>query len=190
MKPGKGSLFRFRVFSLLTLLLTAGLFISLSPIAGQRPSPDVYSSLRWRFIGPQGNRVSAVVCDSNNPNVYYAGACAGGVWKSIDGGTNWFPIFDDQPAQSIGALAIAPSDSNFVWVSTGESFIRSNVLIGNGVYKSTDGGKTWKHMGLEKTGRISRIVIHPRDPNVVFVGAVGHCYGPQRERAHSKAGGT
>ncbi|MGQ9471810.1 MAG: WD40/YVTN/BNR-like repeat-containing protein [Candidatus Aminicenantales bacterium] len=132
--------------------------------------------------------MSVVVCDSNNPNVYYAGACAGGVWKSIDGGTNWFPIFDDQPAQSIGALAIAPSDSNIVWVGTGEGFIRSNVLIGNGVYKSADGGKTWKHMGLEKTGRISRFVIHPRDPNVVFVGAVGHCYGPQKERGIFRTG--
>jgi len=149
---------------------------------GQAFAPEVYSQLKWRFVGPQGNRVSAVVCDSNDPNVYYAGACAGGVWKSIDGGTNWFPIFDDQPAQSIGALAIAPSDSNIVWVGTGESFIRSNVLIGNGVYKSTDGGRTWSHMGLENTGRISRIVIHPRDPNIVFVGAVGHCYGPQKER--------
>jgi len=184
------------------LLLFAALFsdenaaarqLSSGASSGSLPglSPEIYSQLRWRFIGPQGNRVSAVVCDSNDPNVYYAGACAGGVWKSIDGGTNWFPIFDDQPAQSIGALAIAPSDSNIIWVGTGESFIRSNVLIGNGVYKSTDGGRTWKHMGLENTGRISRIIIHPKDPNIVFVGAVGHCYGPQKERGifRTKDGG-
>jgi photosystem II stability/assembly factor-like uncharacterized protein len=114
--------------------------------------------------------------------VYYVGAASGGIWKSVDGGLNWAPIFDDQPVQSIGALAIAPSDPNVVWAGTGEAFIRSNISIGNGVYKSTDAGKTWQHMGLELTGRIGRVVIDPRDPNIVHVAAVGHSYGPQQER--------
>jgi len=114
--------------------------------------------------------------------VYYVGAASGGIWKSIDGGLNWNPIFDDQPVQSIGALAIAPSDPNVVWAGTGEAFVRSNISIGNGVYKSTDAGKTWRHMGLDLTGRIGRVVIDPRDPNIVLVAAVGHSYGPQQER--------
>jgi photosystem II stability/assembly factor-like uncharacterized protein len=147
------------------------------------PAPaDPYAALEYRFIGPPGNRVSAVVGVPGDPNTYYVGAASGGVWKSSDGGVHWKPIFDDQPAQSIGAIAIAPSDPSVVWVGTGESFIRSNVSLGNGVYRSTDAGKTWTHVGLEKTGRISRVVIDPRNPDVVFVAALGTCYGPQQER--------
>jgi hypothetical protein len=155
------------------------------------PRSDDLGALAWRFVGPQGNRVSAVVCDSNDPNIYYAGACAGGVWKSSDGGTNWEPVFDEQSAQSIGSLAIAPSDSNQIWAGTGEAFIRSNVLIGDGIYKSMDAGKSWQHSGLEKSGRIGRIVVHPRDPNIVFAAALGHGYGPQKERGvyRTKDGG-
>ena len=146
------------------------------------PPADPYAALEYRFIGPPGNRVSAVVGVPGDPNTYYVGAASGGVWKSSDGGVHWRPIFDDQPAQSIGAIAIAPSDPSVVWVGTGESFIRSNVSLGNGVYRSTDAGKTWTHVGLEKTGRISRVVIDPRNPDVVFVAALGTCYGPQPER--------
>jgi len=154
------------------------------PVYGQRPAAAAPSEepLHWRFVGPQGNRVSAVVCDSNDLNVYYAGACAGGVWKSSDGGTNWRPVFDAQTSQSIGSLAIAPSDSNQVWAGTGEAFIRSNVLIGDGIYKSTDAGSTWTNMGLRNSGRIGRIIVHPENPDVVFAAALGHCYGPQKER--------
>ena len=152
---------------------------------------NLYDALRYRFIGPPGNRVTAVVCDSNDLNVYYAGACAGGVWKSMDGGSAWAPIFDEQTSQSIGSLALAPSDSNQLWVGTGEAFIRSNVLIGDGLYKSMDAGKTFTRSGLEKSGRIGRIVVHPRDPNIVFAAALGHCYGPQKERGvyRTKDGG-
>jgi photosystem II stability/assembly factor-like uncharacterized protein len=143
------------------IVLVTATFLN-TPIYGQRRmAPPPREPFHWRFVGPQGNRVSAVVCDSNDFNVYYAGACAGGVWKSIDGGTNWEPVFDEQSSQSIGALAIAPSDSNQVWAGTGEAFIRSNVLIGDGIYKSTDAGKTWTLMGLEKSGRIGRIIVHP-----------------------------
>jgi photosystem II stability/assembly factor-like uncharacterized protein len=115
-------------------------------------------------------------------NIYYAGAASGGVWKSWDGGDQWYPIFDSQDAQSIGSIALAPSNPNIVWVGTGEAFIRSNVSLGDGVYKSIDGGKTWKHMGLEKTGRIGRILIDPANPDVVYAAALGTCYGPQQER--------
>lgn len=148
----------------------------------QQVTPDLYSGLRYRYIGPPGNRTSAVVGVPGDPMVYYIGASSGGIWKSTDGGLNWSPIFDDQPAQSIGALAIAPSDRNVVWAGTGEPWVRSNVSIGNGVYKSTDAGKTWQHMGLDKTGRIGRVVIDPRDPDIVHVAAIGHSYGPQQER--------
>jgi photosystem II stability/assembly factor-like uncharacterized protein len=150
-----------------------------------------FGGMKFRFIGPPGNRVSAVVGVPGDPNVYYAGAASGGVWKSIDGGNAWKPIFDKEEAQSIGAIAIAPSDPNVLWVGTGETFIRSNVSIGDGVYKSTDAGRTWKHMGLEKTGRIGRVIIDPRDPETVFVAALGTCYGPQPERGvyRTKNGG-
>ena len=145
-------------------------------------SGDFFQDLPFRHIGPVGNRVSAVVGVPGDPNTYYFGAASGGVFKTVDGGVHWEPVFDDQPAQSIGALAIDPTNPNVVWAGTGEAHIRSNVSIGNGVYKTTDGGRTWAHLGLDQTGRISRIVIDPRDPDVVFVAALGHLYGPQQER--------
>ncbi len=151
-------------------------------VLAQTITSDLYIALRYRHIGPPGNRTSAVCGVPGGPLTYYIGASSGGVWKSADGGTTWTPVFDGQPAQSIGALAVAPSDPNIVWAGTGEAFIRSNVSIGNGVYKSTDAAKTWTHMGLEKTGRIGRIAIDPRAPDIVFVATLGHCYGPQKER--------
>ncbi|HSS43832.1 MAG TPA: sialidase, partial [Thermoanaerobaculia bacterium] len=153
-----------------------------APVPDEKKPADPYAGLAYRFIGPPGNRVSAVLGVPGDPNTYYAGAASGGVWKSTDGGTHWRPIFDDQPAQSIGSIAIAPSDPNIVWVGTGEPFIRSDVSLGNGIYKSTDAGKTWTHMGLEKTGRIARVVIDPRNPEIVFAAAIGTGYGPQPER--------
>jgi photosystem II stability/assembly factor-like uncharacterized protein len=142
----------------------------------------VWSHLRYRYIGPVGNRTDAVAGVAGDPMVYYAGAASGGVWKSTDGGIHWEPVFDREPAQSIGALAVAPSDSNVVWAGTGESFIRSHISIGDGMYKSTDAGGTWMHEGLEKTGRIARVIIDPRDPDVVFACALGTGYGAQPER--------
>jgi len=164
---------------------TAGLLLTLGGVthlSAQQMTPDLYSGLKYRYIGPPGNRTSAVVGVPGDPLVYYVGAASGGIWKSTDGGVNWEPIFDDQPVQSIGALAIAPSDPSVVWAGTGEAFVRSNISIGNGVYKSTDAGKTWQHMGLDNTGRIGRVVIDPRNPDIVLVAAVGHGYGPQHER--------
>ncbi len=152
------------------------------PAAERSITPDVYSRLMYRYIGPPGNRAAAVVGVPGDSLTYYVGASSGGIFKSADGGTTWQPVFDDQPAQSIGALAVAASDPNVVWAGTGEAFVRSNISIGNGVYKSTDAGRTWKHMGLDKSGRIGRVAIDARNPDIVFVAAMGHCYGPQKER--------
>jgi len=140
------------------------------------------SQLKYRYIGPVGNRFSAVAGVPGDPNTYYAGAASGGIWKTTDGGIHWEPIFDKQPVSSIGALAVAPSDPNVVWAGTGESFIRSHISIGDGIYRSTDAGKTWTHMGLDNTGRIARVLIHPTDLGVVYACALGHAYGPQDER--------
>jgi photosystem II stability/assembly factor-like uncharacterized protein len=143
---------------------------------------DILGALRYRHIGPTGNRLTSVVGIPGQPNIYYVGAASGGIWKTIDGGSHWDPIFDSQPVSSIGALAIAPSNPNIVWAGTGEPWIRSHISVGQGIYKSADAGKTWTLMGLEKTGRISRVVIDPKNPDVVLVGALGHAYGPQPER--------
>jgi len=167
------------IISLIALLFFAGY---VSSTFAQEIAPTIYKELTYRFIGPQGNRTIAVVGIPGNPNIYYIGAASGGIFKTTDGGTIWKPIFDDQPVSSVSSLAIAPSDHNIIWAGTGETFIRSNVSIGNGIYKSTDGGKNWKHMGLEKSGRIGRIIIDPREPDIVMVAAMGHCYGPQQER--------
>jgi len=149
----------------------------------QRVDPSSFSRLRFRFIGPDGNRAIAVVGEPGNPMVSYIGAASGGVWKTEDGGYNWRSIFDKTDDSSIGAMAIAPSAPKQVWVGTGETFlIRPAHAVGNGVYKSSDAGKTWKHLGLEKTMRISRVLVHPTDTNTVYVASLGHAHGPQQER--------
>jgi len=170
-------LMRKRIILLLSLLA-----ICFSTLSAQEANKDILGALRYRHIGPTGNRLTSVAGVPGQPNIYYAGAASGGIWKTIDGGVHWEPIFDSQPVSSIGALAIAPSDPNIVWAGTGEPWIRSHISVGEGIYKSTDVGKTWKLMGLEKTGRISRVVIDPKNPDVVLVGALGHAYGPQQER--------
>jgi photosystem II stability/assembly factor-like uncharacterized protein len=175
---------RKRVPFLLSILTVTAFLSSLGggALLAQTESADVYKQLKFRYIGPEGNRVISVAGEPGNPNVYYAGAASGGIFKSEDGGSLWKPIFDDQPVSSIGALAITPSDHQIVWAGTGESFIRSNISLGNGIYKSTDGGKHWKHEGLTETGRIARVLVHPRNPDVVYVCALGRSYGPQQER--------
>src|SRR5438034_5815053 len=122
-----------------TLPICAGLFAQ-----GQagRPAPDAYRSLRWRYIGPEGNRISAVAGVPGDPLVYYAGSASGGIAKTVDGGVHWQQIFDDQPVQSIGSLAVAPSDPNIVWAGTGEAWIRSHISVGEGIFKSTDAGRS------------------------------------------------
>jgi photosystem II stability/assembly factor-like uncharacterized protein len=129
---------------------------------------------------------------SGDSTTFYFGAVNGGIWKTADAGTVWKPIFDKQPIGSIGAIAVAPSDPNTIYAGTGESDIRSDLSSGNGVYKSIDAGSTWTHVGLDETLQISRIVVDPRDPNVVYVGALGHAYGPNEQRGVFKSvdGGT
>ena len=153
-----------------------------SPAKSQVTAAEVFSALPYRHIGPVGNRVTAVTGVSGDPNTYYFGAASGGVFRSRDGGHHWTPIFDAQDAASIGAIAIAPSADSVIWVGTGEAFIRSNVSIGDGVYRSTDGGNTWEHKGLPASGRIGRIVVNPTDPGIVYAAALGHLYGPQEEK--------
>ncbi len=168
--------------SKLFLTVIALLICFASVLQAQETPKDVLGALRYRHIGPVGNRVTSIVGVPGQPNIYYTGAASGGIFKTIDGGVHWEPIFDGQPVSSIGSLAIAPSDSGIVWAGTGEAHIRSHISVGAGIYKSTDAGKTWKLMGLEKTGRIGRIVIDPKNPDLVLAAAMGHSYGPQQER--------
>ena len=152
------------------------------PAVAQELAPHLYEGLRARHIGPVGFRISAVAGLAGDRSTYFAGAATGGVWKTTDAGLNWRAVFDEQPVHSIGTLAVAPSDPAIVWVGTGETHIRSNVSIGNGVWKSTDGGESWNHMGLEGTGRVGRILIHPQDPELVYVAALGHAYADSEAR--------
>lgn len=176
-----GIRFRRLAHAAVALLLVA----AASPAHGLPQSgldPATYGSLRFRHIGPEGNRVIAIAGHPGDRDLIYAGAASGGVWKTKDAGLNWEPVFDDTDVASIGAIAVSLSDPNVVWVGTGETNIRSSISIGNGIYKSTDAGKTWRRMGLEKTGRIARVLIHPTDPDVVYAAALGTAYGPQPER--------
>lgn len=160
-------------------LCICGFFALAREAQAQQPNTE---ALRYRYIGPVGNRVTSIAGVPGQPYIYYAGAASGGIFKTIDGGVRWEAIFDGQPVSSIGSLEVAPSDPNIVWAGTGEACIRSHISVGAGIYKSTDAGKTWKLMGLEKTGRIGEIVIDPKNPDVVMACALGHAYGPQQER--------
>ena len=152
------------------------------PAAGQIDE-KVFGAMRWRQVGPfRGGRVLAVTGVPGEPNVFYFGGASSGVWKSTDAGTNWQPLFDKQPIASIGAIAVAQSDHNVIYVGTGEACIRGNISYGNGVYKSVDAGKTWKNVGLKDTQHIGALIIDPRNPNIVFVAALGHAYGQNEER--------
>ena len=155
-------------------------------------NPTLYSGLKWRMLGPfRGGRVDAVSGVPGRPNEFYFGAVNGGVWKTIDAGRIWFPIFDSQPVASIGALAVAPSAPDTVYVGTGESTLRDSVGYGNGMYKSVDAGKSWTHIGLDDTQHIGRVAVDPKDANVVFVAAIGHLYqaNPDRGVFRSRDGG-
>lgn len=142
------------------------------------------AGLAVRSIGPaaMSGRVAAVEGSAADPDLLYLGSAGGGVWKSVNGGLSWTPVFDDQPVASIGALAIAPGNAEDVWVGTGEANVRNSVSIGDGVYRSRDGGRTWKHLGLKETERIARIALDPRDPQVAYVAALGRLWGENPER--------
>src|SRR5512146_656578 len=141
------------------------------------------AGLRWRMLGPfRGGRVDAVSGVPGRPNEFYFGSVNGGVWKSIDAGRVWEPVFDAQPVASIGAIAVAPSAPDVVYVGSGESTLRDSVGYGDGVYKSSDAGKTWIHLGLEQTQHIGKIAVDPKHPDVLFVAAIGHLYAANPER--------
>ena len=151
----------------------------------QPSSPTPHDEeLRFRYMGPESSgRIAAVAGVAGDTQTYYAGAASGGVWKTSDGGKTFEPIFDEQPVQAIGALAVAPSDPRVVWAGTGEAWvIRDADIMGDGVYKSMDAGKTWANMGLAETGRVGRILVHPTNPDIVYVCALGRATGPQPER--------
>jgi photosystem II stability/assembly factor-like uncharacterized protein len=176
---------RIGIFSSMTLCM----LLSVAPAPAQRGGRGgggggLPQNLTFRFMGPAtGNRISAAAGVVGDLNTYYAGAASGGVWKSTDKGATWAPVFDDMPVQAIGALAVSRSEPKQVWAGTGEAWaIRDSDMMGDGIYKSTDAGATWQHMGLTETGRIGRVVVHPKDPNIVYVCALGRTTGPQQER--------
>lgn len=163
-------------------LFTMALLLLFATSVAQTLKPEEIDQLKFRHIGPIGNRVTCVAGVPGNDMVYIVGAATGGVWKTVDGGLSWKAVFDKENVHAIGAVAISMSDPRVVYVGTGESSIRSNISIGNGVYKSTDGGETWSLVGLENSGRVSRIIVHPTNPEIAWVGALGHAYAPQKER--------
>ena len=144
---------------------------------------SLYSGLKWRLVGPfRGGRALAVTGVPGEPGLYYFGAVAGGVWKTVDSGQNWTPLFQNEPVSSIGALAVAPSDHNVIYAGTGEAAIRGDITFGDGVYKSIDAGKHWKNVGLTDSQFIGALVVHPTNPDIVFVAALGHAFGPNAQR--------
>jgi photosystem II stability/assembly factor-like uncharacterized protein len=169
---------------LLSLVVCTAAVASVAPLAvAQQVNPDFFQSLHWRSIGPfRGGRTKAAAGVPSQPNVFYIGVCNGGVWKTTDYGTTWVPIFDQQPTGSIGAVAVAPSDPNTVYVGSGEGLQRPDLSVGDGIYKSTDAGRTWTHLGLRDGQQIPQIAIDPRDANKILVAVAGHPYGPNEER--------
>jgi photosystem II stability/assembly factor-like uncharacterized protein len=165
---------------LLQLLLCAVVCV---PAPAASLPANLYDQLQWRNIGPfRGGRVAAVSGVAGNATTFYFGSVGGGVWKTTNAGLTWFPIFDRQPIASIGALAVAPSSSGVIYVGTGEADIRSQIGFGDGVYKSTDAGRTWTNVGLRDTRQIACIRVDPRNPDLVYVAALGHVYGPHPDR--------
>ncbi len=168
--------------SKLTLLgFTLAALASLSQ--AQSPDARLYSEMHWRSIGPpRAGRARALSGVPSQPNVFYIGFDNGGVWRSTDFGSTWTPLFDNQPTGSIGAIAVAPSDPNIIYVGSGAGIIRPDLAVGDGMYKSTDAGKTWTHLGLRDSQMIANIEVDPKNPNRLFVAALGHPYGPNPER--------
>ncbi len=163
-----------------------------APAFSATVDPSWFGGLQWRLVGPfRGGRVLAVTGVPGEPEHFYFGAVNGGVWESRDAGRTWVPIFDDQPVGSIGAIAVAPSNPRVLYVGTGEADMRSDISQGDGMFRSSDGGATWQAIGLEDSQQIGRILVHPRDPDLVYVAALGHPYGPNPERGvfRTKDGG-
>ena len=186
---------RLIVYRFLSALIIAivGLSLLAPVVAGQQYDPSLYSGLHWRMIGPfRAGRVNAVSGVIGQPETFYFGSVGGGVWKTTNAGRTWTPVFDSASAASIGAIGVAPSDPNIVYVGTGEADMRDSIQFGDGMYKSTDAGKTWKRIGLENTRQIGRVLVDPKNPNIVFVAALGHAYAanPDRGVYRSRDGGA
>jgi photosystem II stability/assembly factor-like uncharacterized protein len=166
-----------------TCILVAPRAAACAAGSGAIIAPQYFTALHWRLIGPfRGGRALAVTGVPGEPNHFYFGAVDGGVWESLDAGRTWNPIFDDQEIGSIGSIAVAPSDPRTIYVGSGEADMRSDIAYGDGMYKSTDGGKSWTHVGLNDTKQLGAIVVDPRNANVAYVAALGHAYGPSAER--------
>src|SRR5947209_7097141 len=176
---------RFRVLRLVclfSLAFLAAVRAQDEPKPVWRDSPKEFKALKYRNIGPAaGGRVSRVAGIAGDPSTYFAATASGGVWTSTDAGATWKSVFDEQAASSIGSLAIAPSDRNVIYVGSGEANIRGNVASGNGIYKSTDGGKTWTHVWAQ-IGQIGTVAIHPTNGDIAFAAVLGHAFGPNPER--------
>jgi photosystem II stability/assembly factor-like uncharacterized protein len=158
-------------------------FLSIGSITAQQVPENTYQDLHWRMIGPfRGGRTRASTGVPSQPNVFYIGQVNGGVWKTDNYGRTWTPIFDHESTQSIGAIAVAQSNPDIIYVASGEGLHRPDLSVGNGIYKSTDAGKTWTHLGLRDGFQIPALAIDPRDPNRVFAAVLGHPYGPSEER--------
>jgi photosystem II stability/assembly factor-like uncharacterized protein len=154
-----------------------------STARAQQYDANLFSEMRWRCIGPfRGGRTVAITGVPGQPNLFYMAAVNGGVWKTTDAGEVWTPIFDGQPTGSVGALAVAPSNTDILYAGSGEGLQRPDLSVGNGIYKSADGGRTWRHLGLRDGQQIAHILVDPRDANRVYVAVVGHPYGPNAER--------
>src|SRR5882724_4530698 len=174
------------------LRLISGIAIWISALAANVPaaptdqsSPvDKLKNLEFREIGPaaMGGRIDDFAVVESNPNIVCAGTASGGVWKTTNNGTTWEPVFDKESVSTIGDIAIAPSDPSILYVGTGEPNNRQSSSWGDGVYKSMDGGNTWQHLGLKETRHIGRVVVHPTDPNIVYVAAMGDLWAPNKER--------
>jgi photosystem II stability/assembly factor-like uncharacterized protein len=179
----RGILRQIRLGVLSGAMLAAWLMAAMEPVRAQQYPQNMYQEMRWRNVGPfRGGRTRAAAGVPSQPNVFYIGGVDSGVWKTDDYGETWEPIFDSQPTGSIGAIAVAPSDPNIIYVGCGEGLPRPDLAIGDGMYKSTDGGKTWKHLGLDDAQQIPQVAIDPRDPNRVFAAVLGHPYGPNATR--------
>jgi photosystem II stability/assembly factor-like uncharacterized protein len=164
-------------------LLAAGALTGLLPALAQQYPQKMFQEMRWRNVGPyRGGRTRAAAGVSTQPNVFYIGGVDSGVWKTDDFGHTWEPVFDGQTTGSIGAIAVAPSDPNIIYVGSGEGLPRPDLSIGDGMYKSADAGKTWTHLGLRDSHQIPQVAIDPRNPNRVFAAVLGHPYGPNPER--------
>lgn len=165
------------------LLLSASLSGVPSSWGAESVNPSLSQDLRYRLIGPfRGGRTVGAVGIPTQPNVFFVGVNNGGVWKTDDSGRTWRPIFDDAPTDSVGDLAVSPSNPGVLSVGTGEGLHRPDLGVGDGIFKSTDGGGSWAHVGLGDVQQVGRLVVHPTDPNTVFVAGLGHPYGPNEER--------